>query len=327
MTTATENFQIQKKLTGVVVFLFLIKLIAWYYTDSVAILTDALEYTINVISGFIGLYSLHLSAQPSDKNHPYGHGKVEFVSASIEGTLMLVSSFFIGYEALKNLQNPHQLKQLDYGILLMALTAGVNYAFGFFSVQKGKKNNSLALIATGRHLQSDTYATIGIIIGLVLIHFTQLIWIDSLIAFVFMAIIAFSGYKILRTSIAGIMDEADDALLSEVVALLQKSRGENWVDLHNLRIIKYGGTLHLDCHLTVPWFFNINEGHDEVDKLSEIVRENFSNTVEFFVHTDGCLDFSCQICCKKNCPARKFDFVKSIEWTVTNISLNTKHAI
>ena len=153
MYKSKENFEIQKKLTIIIVVLFLIKLTAWFYTNSVAILTDTLEYTINVISGFIGLYSLYLSAQPKDRNHPYGHGKVEFLSATIEGTLMVVSSFVIIYEAINNLKHPHELKQLDYGIYLVTLTGVINYVVGYFSIKNGKKNNSLALIATGKHMQ------------------------------------------------------------------------------------------------------------------------------------------------------------------------------
>ena len=327
MLKSKENFEIQKKLTLVIVSLFIIKLVAWYYTNSVAILTDTLEYTINVISGFIGLYSLYLSSLPKDRNHPYGHGKVEFLSATIEGTLMVVSGFVIIYEAIDNLKHPHQLKQLDYGIYLVALTGLINYVVGHFSIKNGKKNNSLALIATGKHMQSDTYATLGIVIGLIIIYFTHLIWIDSLVAFIFAFIIIISGYKILRTSIAGIMDEADDELLEKMVGYCNENRRENWVDLHNLRFIKYGGTLHLDCHLTIPWYFNINEGHKEVDELEKIVKSNFGDSVELMVHTDGCLDFSCKICDKKDCAVRKHDFQQKIEWTIENVSIDCKHKI
>jgi cation diffusion facilitator family transporter len=327
MITAKENFDIQKKLTAVIIVLFIIKLAAWYYTNSVAILTDALEYTINVISGFIGLYSLYLSSKPRDANHPYGHGKVEFLSATVEGTLMVVSSFVIIYEAINNLKHPHELKQLDYGIYLVALTGLINYVVGYFSIKSGKKNNSLSLIATGKHMQSDTYATIGIVIGLILMNLTHYSWIDSVVAFIFAIIIIVSGYSILRSSIAGIMDASDDALLNKVVALCETSRRENWVDLHNLRIIKYGSTLHLDCHLTIPWYLNIHEGHNEVDALEKMVREHFGDSIELFVHTDGCLDFCCKICDKKVCPQRKFDFVQKVDWTVENISSNNKHSI
>ena len=327
MTRARENYNIQKRLLSITIILFLIKLTAWYLTNSVAILTDALEYTINVISGIVGLYSLYISAQPRDQNHPYGHGKVEFISAAAEGTLMIVSSFLIIYEAINNLKHPHQISQLDYGIYLVALTAFINYGVGFYAVKKGTQNNSLALIATGKHMQSDTYATIGIIIGLVLIFFLKYTWIDSVVAFVFALIIIVSGYKILRSSIAGIMDEADDDLLDKVIALFQSSRRENWVDLHNLRIIKYGGTLHLDCHLTVPWYLNIHEAHLEIDELSRLVKENFGESIELFVHTDGCLDFSCAICTKHDCPVRQHEFVKRIDWTVQNVSSNYKHRV
>ena len=327
MLKSQENFNIQKKLTVVILILFFIKLIAWYYTNSVAILTDALEYTINVISGFIGLYSLYLSSLPKDRNHPYGHGKVEFLSATVEGTLMIVSGFVIIYEAINNLKHPHILQRLDHGIYLVGFTGIINYTVGYFSIKSGKKNKSLALIATGKHMQSDTYATLGIVVGLILIYFTHYLWIDSAVAFLFSLIIILSGYKILRSSIAGIMDEADEELLSKMVKHCEANRRENWIDLHNLRFIKYGGTLHLDCHLTIPWFFNIHEGHLEVDELEKIVKDNFGDSVELMVHTDGCLDFSCKICDKNECPLRMNECVKKVEWTVDTVSVNNKHRI
>lgn len=327
MNIASQNFNVQKRTTALIVILFIIKLIAWYLTNSVAILTDALEYTINVISGFVGLYSLYLSSKPKDNNHPYGHGKVEFLSAGIEGTLMIVSSFVIIYEAINNLKHPHQLGQLDYGIMLIAITGLVNYVVGYFSIKSGQKNNSLALVATGKHMQSDTYATIGVVVGLALMYFTHYTWIDSLVAFIFSIIIIVSGYKILRSSIAGIMDEADDDLLVKVIEKLESSRQENWVDLHNLRIIKYGSTLHLDCHLTVPWYINVHEAHNEIDALDKLIKDNFDENVELFVHTDGCLDFSCKICDKQNCSQRKFAFEQKIKWTVDNVISNNKHRV
>jgi cation diffusion facilitator family transporter len=327
MTTAKSNFNFQKIIFGVATMLFILKLIAWYITNSVAILTDALESVINVIAGFVGLYSLYLSAQPKDHNHPYGHGKVEFISAAIEGTLISVAGIVIIYEAINNLKHPHAIGQLDVGIIIISITAGINYLMGYFAIKKGQTNNSLALVASGKHLQTDTYTTVGIIIGLIVISYTKLIWLDSLVALIFAFLIIYTGYKIIRSSLAGIMDEADEELLAKVVALLQKNRKENWIDLHNLRIIKYGVTLHLDCHMTVPWYLNVHEAHKEIDVLSELVRTNFGESLELFVHTDGCLDFSCKICNKQNCAVRKFDFKKRIDWTVENISSNNKHRI
>jgi cation diffusion facilitator family transporter len=327
MADIRQNFRIQRRVTALISVLFLIKIAAWYVTHSVAVLTDALEYTINVITGFIGLYSLNLSSLPKDRNHPYGHGKVEFISASAEGTLMIVSGLLIVYEAIDNLYHPHTLHSLDSGILLVVLTGLMNLAAGLFVIRKGKAGNSLALTATGRHMLSDAWATGGIVTGLILIRFTGYVWIDSIVAFIFALIILFSGYKILRSSIAGIMDEADEELIREMVEMLQKKRRPDWIDLHNLRIIKYGSTLHLDCHLTIPWFFNIHQGHAEVDALESMVREEYGSSVELFVHTDGCMDFSCAVCDRKECPVRQGEFIRKIDWTVANISGNSKHRI
>lgn len=307
--------------------LLVFKFAAYYLTHSVAILTDALESIVNVAAGFIGLYSLYVAAKPKDFDHPYGHGKAEFISAAIEGTLIGTAGLIIIYKAVNNLIHPVQLQKLDYGIYLIGATALVNFAMGTFSVFKGKKNNSLALIASGRHLQSDCYSTLGIIAGLVLIYFTGYKWIDSVVAIIFGFLIIYTGYKILRPSIAGIMDEADKQLLEEMAEMLNKNRKENWVDLHNLRVIKYGSVLHLDCHMTVPWYLNVHEAHREVDALSELVKKNYGESVELFVHSDGCLDFSCKVCEKQDCKHRRHNFEKKIEWTLDALLQDEKHQL
>jgi cation diffusion facilitator family transporter len=327
MEKALHNLRVQKLIAGISIVLFAAKIIAWYITGSVAILTDALESIVNVIAGLIGVYSLYVSAKPKDYDHPYGHGKVEFISAAIEGTLITVAGFVIIYEAVNNLLHPHAVKQLDYGIILVMATAVINYIAGALCVKTGRKNNSLALIASGKHLQSDTWSTVGIGIGLVLMLVTNIYWIDSAVAIIFSFIIIYTGYKIVRSSVAGIMDEADEALLKKLVPLLNSNRKENWVDLHNLRIIKYGATLHMDCHLTVPWYLNVHEAHREIDSLSALVKNEFGESVELFVHSDGCLDFSCSICTKSSCSVRKQAFVKRPDWTLANISSNNKHTL
>ena len=324
-TQANENFKFQRIIAIVGIILFLVKLYAWYVTNSVAILTDALESTINVIAGLIGLYSLYLSSLPKDQNHPYGHGKVEFISASIEGTLISIAGVVIMYEAIGELQNPKTIEKLDLGLILVSITAVINYLLGYYALKKGKKNNSLALIASGKHLQTDTYSTIGIVVGLIILYFTKIAWVDSVTALLFAAFIIYTGYKILRESISGIMDETDELLLKEVVDFLSEQRRENWIDLHNLRIIKYGSTLHFDCHMTVPWYFNIEEGHKEVDALEDAVKNYFGDRIELFVHLDACKEYSCHICCKTDCPVRKHPFQEKIKWTMQNVSLNKKH--
>jgi len=321
-----KNLRLQRWIAIASAFLLIVKFTAYYITHSVAILTDALESIVNVVAGFIGLYSLYVSAKPRDEDHPYGHGKAEFVSAAVEGTLIFSAGGIIIYNAIRNLFLPQVLQKIDLGIYLVGATAIINWILGFFSLQQGKKNNSLALIASGKHLQTDTYSTLGIIVGLILISITGRTWIDSAVAIGFGFFIIYTGYKIIRGSLAGIMDEADMVLLKRMVSILNANRRDAWVDLHNLRVIKYGNILHVDCHLTVPWYFNINQAHEEIDVLAGFIRKDFGESLELFVHSDGCEYFQCPICDKKACPVRQHPFEKEIIWTVDNILQNQKHA-
>jgi cation diffusion facilitator family transporter len=280
-----------------------------------------------VIAGMVGWFSLYISAKPRDIDHPYGHGKAEFLSAAIEGTLIAIAGLIIIFKSIEHFIYPEQLKKLDYGFLLIGITALINFVMGYRSIQKGKKNNSLALIASGRHLQTDTYSTLGIMVGVALIYFTGQTWIDSAVAILFAFFIIYTGYKIVRSSIAGIMDEADIDLLKQLVSLMNEHRRVNWIDLHNLRVIKYGGVLHIDCHLTLPWFLNLNEAHVEIDELTGLIRNEYGQAVEFFVHTDGCLEFSCSLCSKSDCPVRRRPFEKRVEWSLQNVLSNKKHQL
>ncbi len=327
MPIERENYNFQKIVAFVGVVLLAIKLAAWYITDSVAILTDALEGIVNVIAAFIGLYSLYLSAQPKDKNHPYGHGKVEFISAGIEGVMIAFAGLWIIFEAINHIINPQEIKQIDIGIVLIVFAGVTNFVVGYLAVKKGKKNNSIALISSGKHLISDTYTTLGVIIGLIIIKVTSIYWLDSVFAMVFGIIIIFTGVKILRQSVAGIMDEADTQLLENMVETLNKNRVPNWIDLHNLRIIKFGSGLHIDCHLTVPWYLTVKEAHEEVDAIEALIQKKYGNNIELFVHSDYCKPKSCEICTKVDCDVRVKPFIQQIDWNLSNVVDNKKHQL
>ena len=325
MTKHSENIGIQRWVAVIAIILFLLKLAAYYLTQSVAVLTDALESTVNVLAGLIGLYSLHIAAKPSDADHPYGHGKAEFLSAAVEGALVTMAGLIIVYEAITDLIHPNQIQKLDKGIYIVAFTAIINFIVGSWCIQKGKRNNSIQLVSAGRHLQSDTWSTMGIVIGLVLIWYTKIAWLDGVVALIFAGVILYTGYHILRKSIAGIMDEADVQLLQDLVTYVNAHRRENWVDLHNLRVIKYGDGLHVDCHLTVPWYLNVMEAHEEVEAFTSLVRRRFGESMEFFVHSDACQEFSCPICTKQSCEVRKHAFEGRVEWTLATVTPDKKH--
>ena len=310
------------------ILLFALKVVAYFLTNSVAVLTDALESTVNVVTGFTGLYSLRLASKPRDDNHPYGHGKIELISASFEGILILVAGLIIVYESLINLLHPHVVQQLDAGIMLIASTAVINYGLGWWCIKTAKKEHSMALEASGKHLQSDTWTTVGIIAGLILLRFTGIAWIDSAVAMIFALFIIVEGGKIIRKTVAGLTDEADAELLKHLIEVLNQQKHESWIDLHNLRIIKYGPILHLDCHITVPWYFNVNEAHEEVSSLEKLIATEFQQSLEMFVHTDGCVPpNSCRVCPLQQCKVRKAPFEGRLDWTLENVTLNQKHGM
>ncbi len=322
-----QNIRVQLLIVCIAIILFFIKIFAWYRTGSVAILTDALESIVNVVSAFIGLYSLYISAKPKDRNHPYGHGKIEFISASVEGVLILLAGIFIIYESIQRLIIPKQIQELDIGLILIVISAVVNYAAGKLAIHRGKTNHSAALSASGKHLITDTYSTIGIILGLALLYLTGWYWIDSVTAMLFGVLIITSGYKILRESLGNIMDEYDTQLITSMIGALNLQRRDNWVDLHNLRIIKYGSLLHVDCHLSLPWYFNVIEAHQEVDNLEQKVAEVCGENVELFVHVDACQDFSCSLCVKEDCEVRKSPLISRMEWTLENVISEERHRL
>jgi len=323
LQTEKKNFKVQQWITALSVILFAAKITAYYYTNSLAILSDALESIVNVIAGFIGLYSLYVAAKPKDIEHPYGHGKAEFISAAAEGGLIFASGLLIIYEAVINFIENRPLQQLDKGLWLIAATAVINWIAGFICERIGKKNNSLALQSSGKHLKIDTYSTLAIIVALIIILITNLVWLDKAIACILAVFIMYNGYTIIRKSLAGIMDEADMDLLKKLVSTLNENRRTNWIDIHNLRIQKYGNVLHIDCHLTVPWYLNVLEAHDEVEALQQLIKSQFGDAIEFFVHTDGTFPVSCPVRFNANGTTNTNVSIEKKYWTLEDI-LNDK---
>lgn len=324
-TAAKQNLRIQAWIVGIGILLMLIKFLAYWLTGSNAILSDALESIINVVAGGMGMYSLYLASLPKDENHPYGHGKVEFISASIEGALIATAGTLIIVKAVNDLLYPHDIQQLDWGLYLTLIAGSINYFLGWIAERRGQAVNSATLVASGEHLKSDAYSTVGLLGGLLLIYFTNWYWADNLFALFFGGLILWTGYKILRRSIAGIMDETDYQLIEKVVAILEQERRDNWMDIHNLRIVKYGSDLHIDCHLTVPWYFNVREAHNEADELEALFERHFEQPVELFIHLDACHSSFCSFCKKADCSYRKAEFQGQVPWEQQNVLLNAQH--
>jgi cation diffusion facilitator family transporter len=301
-----------------------LKFFAYYLTSSNAILSDALESIINVIASGFAFYSIYLSAQPKDRNHPYGHGKIEFFSAGFEGALIIIASLFIIIEAVKRIIEPAPIQNLAQGSLFILFTIFVNTAIGYKLLTEGKKANSLALVADGRHLMSDSISSAMLILSVGLILLTGLQWIDSAASLLFGVFLAYSGFVLLRKSVAGLMDATDDVLLDKVVQTLRTNKKPDWIDVHNLRVQQYGSDLHIDCHLTLPYYWELQKVHESIHDFENILKEHHNGETEIFVHADPCLEQCCYFCRIAECPVREHTFVKDIEWDAANLVKNEK---
>lgn len=319
-----------KKLIGISFTLSLIlvigKFYAYYITSSNAILTDALESIINVFASGFAFYSIYLSSLPKDENHPYGHGKIEFFSAGFEGALIFLAGIFIIYQSIINIIDPAPLENLPLGILIVGITAMLNGILGFVLKKKGGDIDSFTLIADGKHLLTDAFSSLIILIGIAVIYYTGFFLLDSIISILFAFYILYNGYSLMRISIAGLMDESNPKTMAKVVKVINESRKDNWIDVHNMRIQKYGPDLHVDCHLTLPYYFDLHKVHAELKDMEESLVNNFSSNVEIFIHADPCIPGPCCHYCRvNNCPVRKNPYNVDIEWNAENMALNKKH--
>lgn len=320
------NVRLQAGVLLAGILLMLVKFVAWHLTRSNAVLSDALESIVNVAAGGFALYSLMLAAKPRDREHPYGHGKVEFISAALEGSLVALAGGLIIYRAIDAWLTGVEIHALGIGTLMIAGSGAANLALGLVLRKRGRRAHSLTMEAGGVHLLSDAWSSAALVLGLVVIQLTGLLWLDSLFAIGFAIFIIWQGIRMVRRSVGGIMDETDMAVADELVRIIDTNRRPEWIDIHNFRVIKFGSTLHIDCHVTLPWYFTLERAHDEISELDALVNRNSGREVEFFIHMDPCIPTSCPICRIMDCPVREAPFVKRIPWTLATVLANTKHS-
>ena len=288
MTESKAKQKIQSFIWACSIILLVGKFIAYYLTGSAAIFTDAMESIVNVAAGGLSLYCITLAARPRDDSHPFGHGKIEMISASTEGILIIMAGGIIIYEGIDRLFFPSELSRLDIGIYITAAAGLANYLLGALSIRAGRKHRSEALIAGGKHLQSDTYSTIGLLFG---------------------GVIIYTGITILRKTIATLTDKADIEKLSRTADILNTHRQDDWIDIHNLKILEYGSYSYIECDLTLPWYYTVAQGHRSCESLAEIMQRESGEKITFSVHADSCNERHCHHCLMSDCPYRKNAFV------------------
>jgi cation diffusion facilitator family transporter len=314
------------KLTLVVGFILMgLKFFAYYLTRSNAILTDAIESIVNVLAGTFALYSVFYAAKPRDEDHPYGHGKIEFLSTGVEGGMVTLAGLAMTIKGILSFFEKHELHNIDIGLGISIFSGTVNYFLARMLIQKGKGLHSSTMVADGKHLMTDTWSSIGLVCGLVLIYFTNLFWIDFVITIGLGVFIMVTGIRLIRESIFNLLDKADYIKIEHLINVLNTKRNPSWIDIHNLRVVKYGAVVHVDCHMTLPWYYTLEESHKEVDDLDKLVTTEFSHEIEFFIHADPCVPKSCSICEIYDCKVRRDAFVKRLQWTMENVLPDEKH--
>lgn len=308
--------------------LCIVKFVTWYVTGSLVILSDAMESIINVAGAGFAWYSSHVSGKPRDAEHPYGHGKVEFFSIGFEGALIFMAGVLIYYEAIIRLIHPVLLTQVTTGVLLTAATGLINFLLGFTLLRQGRRLNNLVLQGNGKHLLSDSYTSIGVVAALVLLLLTHAAWIDAVASLVAGSIILITGFRMVRKSVGGLMDEADPEVVATIIRILQEQRRDSWIDVHNLRVQRYGSSYHVDCHVTLPYYYSLHQVHDEISLLDRLLNAAFpAGQIEFFIHTDPCIPESCRHCVLENCTERKHPLTEKLEWSSENLLPNIKHGV
>lgn len=300
-------------------FVFAMKVGAYNLTHSTAVLSDALEGTVNVAAAFVALVVLRFVSQPADEEHPYGHGKLEYFSAAFEGGLIFFAALMIIRESLDALWNGQAMHQLEWGVGIMGLAAVFNLILGLYLKKIGNKEQSEALRASGAHVLSDVWTTVGVIAGIGLVLLTNLQWIDPVVAILVALNLAYEGYKIVRKSAGSLIDEVDTEVLSDLATSLERNRKPGIIDIHHLRIIRSGRFHHVDAHLVIPEYWNISHAHTYChDFESEVVRD-YSFDGEIAFHLDPCKQAYCRHCKVVECPIRRHAFEDQQSFTVESL--------
>ena len=289
---------------------------AYRMTGSTAVLSDALESIVNVVAAVFALGGLVFAGRPADRNHPYGHGKIEFFSAAFEGGLIAFASVVIVYEAVLILLAGAAVRQISAGVVIVLVTGLVNLVLGWYLVRTGRRYNSLTLVADGKHVIADFWTSAGVVVGLLLVQLTGFAWLDPLVALLVALSLMWTGFRLVRHAAGGLLDEEDPALLSRVLAALQRYVGHGVIRVHHLRAIRSGRFHHVEAHLVVPEFWSVDRAHGVSEDVAALVIHDLGVEGEMVFHTDPCHRIYCATCDLEDCPIRREPFLGATPLTL-----------
>ncbi|MBM3216329.1 cation transporter [Candidatus Poribacteria bacterium] len=301
---------------GIGIGMFGVKFAAYAITGSAAVLSDALESVVHVLATAFALYSVIKSAQPPDRAHPYGHGKIEFFSAGFEGAFIIIAALAIVYESGKSIFFGRSPVRLDVGITLTLVAGLMNLALGWYLIRTGKRTRSLTLIADGHHVLTDAYTSLGVVAGLSLVVWTGWSLLDPIVAIGVALNILYTGSRLVRESVSGLLHEAEEPVLRRILDAMNATREPEWIDVHHLRSWRSGERQQVDLHLTVPRYWHIDHAHEVQEEIESIILDHLDAPGEVIVHLDACVPELCILCGVSDCPVRRSERVREHPFTL-----------
>lgn len=318
-----KNISIKKKAAyislAIGILMFIGKMGAFLVTGSAAIFSDAAESVVHILATSMALLSIIISSKPADESHLYGHGNIEYFSAGIEGALIFVAAIVIIFEAIHDLVKGTVLQSLDLGLVIVGSAGVINLFLGFYMVRTGKHTDSLTLIADGKHILTDSFTSIGVLVGIILVMLTGYTILDPIVAIIVALNIIGTGYKLIRQSVGGLMLETDPELLKKIADKLSGFRKEYWIDIHELRYWKSGDQMFIDFHLIFPCYFTIEQTHKEEKEILAMLEKGFMNS-QIKIHFDYCRPELCKYCEYATCKIRKEERSIKFDWNVEKLS-------
>ncbi|MBK7451093.1 MAG: cation transporter [Anaerolineales bacterium] len=270
---------------GAAVLTILLKTIAYLLTGSVGLLSDALESLVNLVGALMALAMLTVAARPADEDHEYGHSKAEYFSSGVEGTLIVIAAISIIVTAAPRLWNPQPLEQVGLGLAVSVGASVVNLLAAFFILRAGKKYKSITLEANAHHLMTDVWTSVGVIAGVGLVALTGWQRLDPIVAFIVAANIIWSGGRIVRDSVLGLMDTALPNEEREVIIKILDKYKKDDIQYHALRTRQSGARRFTSFHILVPDSWTVLQGHQLLEKIEAEIR-NALPDITVFTHLE-----------------------------------------
>ncbi|WP_112803772.1 cation diffusion facilitator family transporter [Rhizobium sp. SYY.PMSO] len=262
-----------------------LKMLAWWLTGSVALLSDGLESFVNVVAAFIAFFVIRYAQKPADHDHPFGHHKAEYLSAVTEGVMIVVAALMIVQEAVGHLGNPQPMQAPVIGLAINFVAGVINGIWALTLIRAGRTYRSPALMADGQHIMSDVYTSIGVLIGLLLALGTGYPIFDPLLAILVAINILYQGWKVISASIDGLMDKAvlpeEEAVIKDAIA----KNAEGSLGVHDLKTRRAGAVTFVDFHMVVPAAMPVREAHRICDRLEDAIRAIHAGS-EITIHVE-----------------------------------------